>query len=189
MAPSPFPPPIRVAAHITQVREVALWGQADLGFWQRVAAREGVAARSVGGQAELMLCATALAWKGVRFRELIVTLAASGAAGGDEGFLLLHAFNSNRLLALAERSLFKTPYSHGDIGMRLAAPAAGAGFEAGTGGKRTIAAAMGGGRSFGEAQPTSWQGPIYLPRPGERHGRHFFVRLSGDQICAPSTLR
>jgi hypothetical protein len=106
------PADIRYVARIRGVIEASLAGQADLAFWRAALEPEGLVPFDAGGQAELLISATSLTWKGLRFRELVVNV--SVGSGGDEarigGFFLIHAFNSMALLALAERRLFKTPY-------------------------------------------------------------------------------
>lgn len=173
------PESIRYAARIGGVIEVALAGQAELAFWRAALAPEGLVPFDSGGQAELLISATALSWKGLRFRELVCTVSV-GLAGDESrpgGVFLIHAFNSSALLALAERRLFKTPYYPGAIAVE-AGPLAR--IELRDRGQPGLRAAMSAERPAGSTSRHSVQGPVFLPRIGRRTAR-FFVAISGSQ--------
>ncbi|HYF63104.1 MAG TPA: hypothetical protein VD886_09855 [Herpetosiphonaceae bacterium] len=177
------PDDIRYAARIRGVLEVALAGQADLGFWRAALAGEGLVPFDAGGRAELLVNATALTWKGLRFRELVFNV--SVGAGDDEsrlgGFFLIHAFNSSALLALAERRLFKTPYYHGAITTQAEPPAV---IELRDRGRFNLSAAMIPARQPESTSDYSVSGPVFLPGAGRPPAR-FFVALSGSQRRYP----
>jgi hypothetical protein len=177
------PDDIRYVARIRGVIEVALAGQADLGFWRAELEPEGLVPFDAGGRAELLISATALRWKGLRFRELVVNV--SVGAGGDEarhgGFFLIRAFNSSPLLALAERRLFKTPYYPGAITVEAGPPAR---IELRDRDQPGLRMAMGAAGPPESSADYAVRGPLFLPRAGRRDAR-FFVALSGHQQRYP----
>jgi hypothetical protein len=177
------PADIRYVARIRGVTEVSLAGQAELAFWRAALAPEGLVPFDSGGQAELMISATALRWKGLRFRELVVNV--SVGSGGDEGrhggFFLVRAFNSAALLALAERRIFKTPYYPGSITVEAGPPAR---IELRDGGQPGLRMAMAEARPPESSADYAVNGPVFLPRAGRRDAR-FFVALSGRQQRCP----
>jgi hypothetical protein len=177
------PAAIRYVARIQGVIEVSLAGQADLGFWRAALEPEGLVPFDAGGRAELLISATALTWKGLRFRELVLNV--SVGSGGDEarhgGVLLIRAFNSMALLALAERRLFRTPYYPGEITVEAGPPAR---IELRDRGQPGLRMAMAAARPPESSADYSVRGPVFLPRAGRRDAR-FFVALSGKQQLYP----
>ena len=83
---------------ITDVREVALAGTADLAYWRERLRGEGLAPLDDDGRASLLLTAIESKFRGIPFRELSISVLLPGG-----GAFLAHAFNSSRLLAFAER--------------------------------------------------------------------------------------
>jgi hypothetical protein len=177
------PADIRYVARIRGVIEVSLAGQADLGFWRGALEPEGLVPFDAGGRAELLISATSLSWKGLRFRELVVNV--SVGSGGDEarvgGVFLIRAFNSMALLALAERRLFKTPYYPGAITVEAVLPAR---MELRDRGQPGLRMAMAAARPPESSADYAVSGPVFLPRAGQRDAR-FFVALSGHQQRSP----
>lgn len=115
---------VRYLTEIRQVREVGLTGVADLEYWRAILARERLVPYDHNGYALVMVNAVELRWLGIRFRELVMTVRAHEADGGNRanGFFLVEAYNTNALLALSEQIFFATPYVHGDIDISLDDP-------------------------------------------------------------------
>ena len=110
---------------IQNVREVTLVGSADLEFWQDHLTNERLFPYNNDGQAELIINAVELKWTGIIFRELVISLPVCESRDGHamDGYYLVQAFNSSRLLALSERVFFRTPYAHGAIEVNSQGPA------------------------------------------------------------------
>lgn len=175
---------IQYAAVIKSVKEVALFGTADLGFWQERLRTEDLPPYSRKGQAELMIIATDLKWMGIRFNELSISVAvgASHDASVRDGAFLVRAFNSSRLLAFAERTFFQTPYYPASIRVEDRVPCF---FKLNEGGEGVFSARMSGTAPRARSEDELWQGAIHLPtKPGARRS-HFFVKLSGQTEVYP----
>lgn len=101
---------ITYVTRIENVREVILHGAADLSFWRARLHMSGLFPYQEQGRAALLLTATDLSWLGVRFQEFTVSVVVSQVEDGSrqDGFYLVGAFNSSRLLTLAE-NLFSNP--------------------------------------------------------------------------------
>jgi hypothetical protein len=176
---------IRYAAKIKHVREVALHGTADLLFWSAILQQASLVPYTAHGKAELVLSATALSWKGFRFRELTITVAigVDGDPAQHGGFYLAHAFNSSPILAYAERVFFKTPYYHGQIRVQAQAPAL---IELGELASAQFKARMAQPQAPATIRDETWSGWVFLPRKTtNKPGHKFFVRLSGEQQIYP----
>ncbi|HYF66300.1 MAG TPA: hypothetical protein VD886_25950 [Herpetosiphonaceae bacterium] len=178
------PQAIRYLAHIQHVREVSLYGHADLAFWRTALRVEGLVPFSADGCAELAISATALTWKRFHFRELAITVAVG--MEGDEtqpgGVFLIRAFNSVPILAFAERWLFKTPYYPATINAEEQAPISLALDDHGT---PRLRATMADFRPPPPAMESAWQGPVFLPRRGAAQGTKFFAILRGTRHHYP----
>src|SRR5690606_28624144 len=85
---------------ITDVREVALWATADLGYWRERLRDEDLLPFDDGGRAALLLTAIDSKFRGISFRELSISV----LVGDGRSAFLAHAFSSSRLLAFAERT-------------------------------------------------------------------------------------
>lgn len=168
-------------ARIDNVREVAVYGTADLDA-ARTLLPPGLQPYARSGAAEVLITASALVWQGLRFRELIVTVATSlddAQPQPDSQFLAL-AFNSARSLAWAERRLFKTPYAHADVRVSADAPQ----MELWQGRRPLFQARMAQAAEPSARIDAAWQGPVVLPTHGAP-GRHFIAALSGEQLIYP----
>lgn len=179
------PDNIRYTAEITDVREVTLHGTADLAFWRTLLQPYRLLPASSDGAAQLVLSATALVWKGLAFRELIVTIATCTDRDQPQhdSFYLAHAFNSLRLLAWTERRFFQTPYTHADVYINTSQPE----MELWHRNRLLFKAQMIGNQAPAAQRYEAWNGPVFLPAhaSGEPSGRHFFVALSGEQTTYP----
>ncbi len=101
--------PIRYMTVIHPVLEVTLLGNADYATWQPILETEGFHPTHTK-TIPIIISGTQARYMGVTFRELSISLEID-----DKRFLLIHAFNSNRFFAWAERNLFRTPYYHASI--------------------------------------------------------------------------
>lgn len=158
---------------------MTLIGSADLAYWQRCLAPEGLAPTPLGGRAQLVLSAPDLRWSGMRFQELSLGVIVGQAPAGEPalGLYLAHAYNSSRLLALLERALFQTPYAHRATQVTAALPAAIT--VTGVAGTALRAAMATAARALWSRDDT-WEGTIFLPTPvGARTRRHFYAKLGG----------
>jgi len=172
---------------VDNVKEVSLYGHADLPYWRDHLAREGLAPFDAGGCAELVLLAAEMVWLGVRFSELSISVAvaAPGAPEQRGGMYLIQAFNSMRPFAWVERTLFQTPYDHAATRLTVQAPV---GFSLGHGAAESLSAAQGQPASPAARGPQTTAGPIYLPAALTRTARAeklFFAELSGDTAVYP----
>ena len=176
--------PNKYVAEISQVREVALHGTADLTFWSERLQPKHLAPSGDDGEARLVFTAVDAKYKGVRFGELSIGVFACAEwnIGHEEGIYLVHAFNSSRLFTICERRFFHTPYVYANIRLEAGIPAS---IEANSAGQRLLRAQM---RACEEREPgvstdESWEGPIYLPRSKPSAGsqrRLFWAKLSGQ---------
>jgi hypothetical protein len=171
--------PVPYITTIAQVREVTLLGSAELTFWQRYLAHEGLAPTPANGRAQLVLSAPDLRWGGIRFQELSLGVVVGQPPGGAPplGLYLAYAANSSRLLAFLERTLFATPYEHQPTRVEAALPAS---MSVTTRAGASLRAEMAPAASPLWSRDDVWEGAIFLPTPaggGER--RWFRARLGG----------
>jgi hypothetical protein len=158
---------------ITNVREVALMGAADLPYWRDRLQPEGLTPFVEDGRAALLLTAIESKFRGIPFRELSVSIRVSdedGAASG--GAFLAYAFNSSRLLSLAERILFQTPYHLADLTVDENMPAS---MAVSVEGRTLFSARMTSSATLAQEENSLFEGPIYLPGGTSL----FYARLSG----------
>src|SRR5947209_20045135 len=96
---------VKYVADLAHVREVSLFGTADLAFWQDRLRFEGLIPTESDGHAQLWVVAADAKFMGVRFRELSFSVLASRheAGASQDGAFLVRAFNSCRLFAFSER--------------------------------------------------------------------------------------
>lgn len=174
---------IKYVALIRHVREVSMEGTADLAYWQERLDREGLHCFQSNGRARLLLSASDLRFRGIRFRELSICVLVSRAGEGTtaDGAFLVHAFNSSRFFAFCERVLFSTPYHHARIAVNARLPPS---FEVLQGKRRLLCAAMGADTAASPRTPTrtaieGFRGPVFLAiRTGnDRSRRRFFYAL------------
>ncbi len=112
--PTDHRPASQYSVIVHHVKEVSLYGSADLPYWRAFLQREGLVPLDDHGQAQLLLIAADMVWNRVRFTELSfsVALARPGAPEQRAGMYLIQAFNSVRWFAWVERTFFQTPYYH-----------------------------------------------------------------------------
>jgi hypothetical protein len=95
---------------IEPVLEVTLICQGKVALWETFLANEGIMLPSDQDKVEIVLSAVEARYMGMKFRELSCSLRIN-----ETQVFLVHAFNSNYLFALAERTFFRTPYYHGNL--------------------------------------------------------------------------
>ena len=178
---------IHYIAQINHVKEVILFGTADLLFWRERLRTQGLIPYDDKGQAALLITATDLAWLGIRFQELTVSVVVSQPEDGrrQDGFYLVCAFNSSRLLALAERTFFQTPYHHAQVQVEHRLPAS---LALRAGSLPRLKASMKGARPLLRSADELWEGMIFLPRDTNQAnvpGRYFQARLGGRTETYP----
>ena len=156
--------PVKYHVVVPHVREVTLLGRADLSYWTERLRAAGLHAARAGGFAQLLLSAADARFKGIRFREVSVSVFVSREAGGAtrDGAYLVQAFNSVRFFAFVERTFFGTPYHPATIEIESNVPAA---IDVRTRPGRVLRAEM---SSEVVRQPSrndeeNWVGPIFLP--------------------------
>ena len=171
---------IQYAANLYNVREVTLYGTADLSFWQAVLEKEGLLPYYEADEAILLLSAIDAKWRGFKFKEFVIGVAVRNTEDGAslDGYYLPCAFNSSKLLMFSERVFFKTPYFHGDIRLQNRIPAF---IKLQDKTEVLLHAEM----SIPDTPPIveylEWQGPIFLPN---NRGK-FFAILSGEAEMYP----
>lgn len=168
------PTPVTYISTITGVREVALSGAADLAYWRRQLQPARLTPWDENGRASLLLTAIESRFRGIPFRELSIAV----RVGDGGAAYLAHAFNSSRLLALAERVFFQTPYRLAALAVDARAPA---GFNVSADGQNLFSARMRANVTPEPAHEALWEGAIYLPG-GEKV---FYARLSGPAAVYP----
>lgn len=178
---------INYIAQINHVKEVILFGNADLALWRERLRTQGLFPYDDKGQAALLLTATDLVWLGIRFQELTVSVVISQPEDGarQDGLYLVRAFNSSRLLALTERTFFQTPYHHARVQVEHLLPAS---LTLSVGAAPILKASMKGARPLLRNTDELWEGTIFLPRDTNQAnvpGRHFYARLGGRTETYP----
>lgn len=175
-APSSSPSPVSYIATIDRVREITIVGRSDLAFWSRRLADERLVPGDFGGHAESVVTVTLGRWAGLAFREVILAVRVARDPGGDgsdrSAIYLAHAFNSSRLLAFLERTLFRTPYLPADVTCETPSLR---GFRVTEGPRAVLAGELPASAPRIAPDPDLWEGPIFLTGAKER----FFARLSG----------
>jgi len=180
---------IGYAASLTHVREVSLFGTADLAFWKHRLDPEGLIPAEKHGKARLMIIAADAKFMGIRFRELSFSVLAADHSG-QHGAFLVQAFNSSRLFACCERVIFSTPYTHGDVRVSAAFPPSVRLTKDGSvvflAEMKSDAAAP--GRAPTRSEEDGWEGPVFLPsiRNGKRRSaKWFFAKIRGHTETYP----
>ncbi len=172
---------------VSPVREVTLIGRADLGYWQHYLAVHDLHPTDASGNAEMLLSSCEARFKGIRFRELSVSVFVTQHAGGRsrDGAFLVRAFNSIRFFAFVERTMFRTPYYPQQVALDPQVPAF---MRLGDAAQPVLHAAMSknvvtSDNTAHPATPDGWQGPIFLPdlrSPQAASPRLFYGSLTGE---------
>jgi hypothetical protein len=180
-----MPPPtphtdLKYAAFVEHVKEVTLYGTADLDFWTKHLALEGLRPSINNGRAEVLIGATDLKWRGFHFNEFTLSIGVQPDRETDlrSGFYLPQAFNSSRLLAFSERALFKTPYANGAVTVTDRLPVA---MSVSVDQAVMFNARMAASIPCLRHEEEWFEGPIYL-QGGQRL---FYARLGGQTEAYP----
>ena len=186
------PQTVRYVAELKHVREVTLIGSADFGFWSDCLKAEGLVplrcadtAQRCGDAAQVWVVSAEMVYLGVRFTEVSFSVRTTLAGNdGTSGMRLLHAFNSSRIFAWCERTLFATPYAYGQCQISIQHPPT---VRLDASGGSVLSAEMSpSARSPLRTGHESWEGPVFLPPRGKRgDSRLFFARLSGHTMVYP----
>ena len=172
--------PVQYAADLNNVKEVTLHGTADLSFWEAVLHKERLFPYQETDKAVLLLSATQARWKGLKFREFIISVAVCLDKNGTrlEGYYLPAAFNTSKLLAFSERVFFRTPYLQADIQLQDGPPVS---IRLQDRTETLLHAEL----SVPDTQPITayqaWKGPVFLPNNSGK----FFVVLAGETVQYP----
>jgi hypothetical protein len=179
---------IKWAAELSGVHEVSLLGAANLSYWTKHLAQEGLRPLEKDGRAQVLMIAADARFMGLRFQEMSFCVLASADefdSSRQEAFLV-HAFNSRRFFAFSERAIFSTPYYCGDVRLSAKVPAW---IEVADAGMVLFRAEMQRGdararqREPLRSADDGWEGPVYLPTRqdwSDRRRRMFFARIKGD---------
>lgn len=170
---------IKYVAEISDVREVSLFGAADLAYWQSHLKTQHLKPLEVDGAARLLIISAEMKFMGLRFSECSLSVFVRDTAGEGEAVYLVRAFNSRRFFAWVERNRFHAPYLSDSVEVD-AQPAARSrvGPEDAP---RLIARRNSNGTPVREGHE-SWHGWIYLPAPETvpEHRRYrFHGRVEG----------
>ncbi len=174
---------IQYTADIDNVKEVILYGGADLAYWQQTLAPLGLEPVSHEGSAQMLLSVTDLKYMGVRFNEFTLSVLVAASGNRPSGYYLAHAYNTSGLFALMERAFFSTPYYHASIELKDTVPAS---FSL-RDGSGVVLSAMFGGTTAARTEIGVWEGPIYLPMRVSNGGatKLFYASLGGETAIYP----
>lgn len=176
---------IRYVAEPKHVREITLIGTADFEFWSEFLNAEDLEPVRCGDGAQVVVVAAEMAYLGHRFTEISFSVRAGLTEGSSgAGMRLLHAFTSSRFFAWCERTMFATPYGHGECHVSVHSPLS---LRLDVRATRVLSAEMASaGRSAIRTGDESWEVPVFLPPRGTaKDSRLFFGRLRGHTIVYP----
>jgi hypothetical protein len=178
---------VKFVAELEGVREVSLTGTADLEYWRRQLAPEGLVPLEREGRAQILIVAADAKFRGLRFQEMSFSVLASPADAQDrQGAFLVQAFNSRRFFAFCERWWFKTPYGHGQVTASSNLPAR---IQLITAQNDEFRAQM---RTpiddANHAYKGGWEGPVHLPTGLGGRPRKFIARIRGETLTVPFRL-
>lgn len=174
-----LPASLKYVVTVPHVREVSLYGNADLDFWRERLTPQGLAPHAEAGRAEVVLIAAHMRWMGVWFSELSISIALAPEAPAR--MFLLHAFNSIPWFAWAERVFFQTPYYFGQTRLQTHAPIS---MDV----EGHVRAGMTQARPAQWGGAEVWEGGILLPRELSKTPKAekvFYARLSGHTEIYP----
>ena len=176
---------IKYIAECSHVHDVSILGTADLPFWKHRLEAVNLVPAEREGKAEVLIIAASMKYMRIPFTEVSFSVRVSGEDTFYRNAVFLsHAFNSSRMFAFCERTLFVTPYYYARCRVSVSFPVL---VEAVDRGETVFAPEMQGTDAELERQPLRseeeyWEGPIFLPPGGgrnNRQGKFFFGRLTG----------
>jgi hypothetical protein len=173
---------VKYVAVLPHVREIGLLGSSDLALWKDRLVEDNLSPTDFDGKARVLISAIESRFLGIKFREVCISVFAHRDKCGarQDGLFLAVAFNSSRVLAAAERTLFSTPYRHGEIRVDVGLPTSIALFE---GDEVAFGATM------AADGPASRREPLRIG-PRDRHdrnasGKWFFAKVGGHTRVYP----
>ena len=149
--------PVKYIAQLKGVRELGLFGAADLSWWTDHLGGEGLEPVAVDGSAQVLVTGLDARWLAWPFRDLSVAVAARRSGEEETGLFFARAFNTSRFLVFFERRWFKLPYSRRAVRVELGESAS---MRLGEGG---LLAEMGAREQSGEPKEMGYTGPLFLP--------------------------
>ena len=180
--------PLKYAAKVSPVREVSLYGSADLSFWKTKIDDPRLSPTEVDGKAQMLVATADAKFFGIRFREISFSLMVNFAQDGNTytGGYLIQAFNSVGPFAFVERAFFSTPYLSGRVEVETAMPFSVLLEKKGA----TLFHAQFGGT---EREPLKegedgWKGPVFLPQHSSQKTkprRWFYADVHGATKVYP----
>lgn len=165
---------VKFQADIEPVREVTLMGLADPAYWSQRLEPEQLTPAVLNNRAQLLIIAAEMKFKGIRFRELSISVLARSNQG--DGAFLLHAFNTVRFFAFVERNFFSAPYFHGDVQVSVQPPVLARGAIADGG---AFAIEMAHEREPARVETAGWEGPVFLPGATSAGRKYFIAKIWG----------
>ncbi|MYB95083.1 hypothetical protein F4054_10430 [Candidatus Poribacteria bacterium] len=173
-------PTLKYVADLYNVKEVTLYGTADLSFWEAVLHKENLFPYHEVDKAVLLISAMDAKWRGFKFREFVIAVAVSDTEDGTrlDGYYLPYAFNSSKFLAFSERVFFRIPYFHANIRLENKLPAS---IKLQDRTEVLLHARMSIPNTPPMVEYLEWEGPIFLPR---NRGK-FFAVLAGEADLYP----
>ncbi|MXV72850.1 hypothetical protein F4Z99_01075 [Candidatus Poribacteria bacterium] len=173
-------PTLKYVADLYNVKEVTLYGTADLSFWEAVLHKENLFPYHEVDKAVLLISAMDAKWRGFKFKEFVIAVGVCLNENGTslDGYFLPHAFNSSKLLAFSERVFFRTPYLHGNIRLENKLPAS---IKLQDRTEVLLHARMSIPSTPPIVEYLEWKGPIFLPN---NRGK-FFAVLAGETEIYP----
>ena len=162
------------------VKEVTLYGTANLSFWEAVLHKEGLFPYHEADKAVLLISAMDAKWRGFKCREfgIAVGICLNEDEMSLDGYYLPCAFNSSKFLAFSARMFFQTPYFHGDIRLENKLPAS---IKLRDRTEVLLHARMSIPGTPPVVEYLEWKGPIFLP---DNRGKYFVV-LAGEADLYP----
>lgn len=176
---------IRYVSEPKHVREVTLVGTSELGFWSDYLKSDGLAPERFGDCGQVVVVAAEMDYLGISFTEISFSVrVALPRSSKSAGMRLLYAFSSSRIFAWCERTIFTTPYGHGECHVSVHGPPS---MRLDAQGERVFSAEMSSvERPALRVGHESWEGPVFLPpRNAANESRLFFGRLRGHTVVYP----
>ena len=167
---------VKYVARLEHVREVTLFGAADLDYWKPRLHRERLEPVVHGGRAQILIISAAARFRGLSFSECSFSVLATD--GERDGAFLVQAFNSRRFFAFSERFFFHTPYVFSPV--RVSTDPVTVEVDAGF---RVEGPADLNPEQLRRA-PGGWNGQVFLSTPrGPR--RWFIAEVHGETLSFP----
>lgn len=99
--------PAKYVADCRHVKEVSLYGNADLGFWSQKLAKEGLVPLENNGKAQIIIIGGNMKYGGIEFTEVSFSVFIEPPSRQEnQSVFLVQAFNSSRLFSFCERAFF-----------------------------------------------------------------------------------